>query len=274
MAYAERDGARIYWTSLGKGEPLVLIMGLGCSSAMWFRVAPLLARRYRVILLDNRGAGRTEKSYFIVHSVTAMAEDVGAVLDAAGVDSAHVAGFSMGGMIAQQFAIMHPRRVRSLALLATHCGRPRAVMAEDEVVRLLLSKGHQTAEQALEAMRPFTYAARTPQSLIEEDSLVRLAHYPDGRNYQAQLFGIMAWTSWHGLPALACPVLVVHGLEDRLIPPANGRLLAGRIPGAQLLEFDHASHWLMTDQLERTVGALFAFLAPARRARAPRPPGG
>jgi 3-oxoadipate enol-lactonase len=270
MAYALRDGARIYWTALGKGDPLVLIMGLGCSSAMWFRMAPLLARRHRVILLDNRGAGRTEKSHFIVHSVAAMAEDVGAVLDAAGVESAHVAGFSMGGMIAQQFALMHPRRVRSLALLATHCGRPFAVMAEDDVVRLLLAKGDLTAEQALEAMRPFTYAARTPQSLIEEDSLVRLAHYPDRRNYQAQLFGIMAWTSWHALPALACPALVLHGLEDRLIPPENARLLAQRIPQARLVELDHASHWLMTDQLERSLGALFDFLAPFRRSRAAR----
>ncbi|MFM7705390.1 MAG: alpha/beta fold hydrolase, partial [Rubrivivax sp.] len=59
MAFVERDGARIFWNSLGQGEPVVLVMGLGCSSAMWFRIAPQLARTHRVILLDNRGAGRT-----------------------------------------------------------------------------------------------------------------------------------------------------------------------------------------------------------------------
>ena len=119
MAFVERDGARIYWNSLGQGEPVVLVMGLGCSSAMWFRIAPGLARTHRVILLDNRGAGQTVVPHFVVHRVSSMAADIGAVLDAAGEASAHVVGFSMGGMVSQQFAIDFPQRVRSLSLIGT-----------------------------------------------------------------------------------------------------------------------------------------------------------
>ena len=122
MAVVEHDGARIHWYEMGQGEPIVLIMGLGCSAAMWFRLAPRLARHYRVIMLDNRGSGRTEVRYFVTHRITSMARDVAAVLDAAGERTAHVLGFSMGGMIAQQLAISAPDRLRSLILLSTHCG--------------------------------------------------------------------------------------------------------------------------------------------------------
>ncbi|MBM3372034.1 MAG: alpha/beta hydrolase, partial [Betaproteobacteria bacterium] len=114
MAFVDHKNANIYWNSLGAGEPVVLIMGLGCSSAMWFRIAPQLARGYRVILLDNRGCGQTRAGSALVHRVPVMAGDVAAVLDAAGEASAHVIGFSMGGMIAQQFAVDYPARLRSL----------------------------------------------------------------------------------------------------------------------------------------------------------------
>ena len=260
MAFVEHDGARIHWSVLGEGEPLVMIMGLGCSSALWFRLAPRLARRHRVILLDNRGAGLTEVAHFVVHRVSTMAADVAAVLDAAGAPSAHVLGLSMGGMIAQQFALDFPARVRSLTLMATNCGGAHAVLAEGRVWRLLFSRGEVSPEDSLAAMRPYTYASATPDSVIEEDSLVRLANYPTLRGYQAQLYGLIGWSSYSRLPSLRCPTLVIHGREDRLIPPRNGRLLAARIPGAELLEFDAASHWIHSDQPQRTAGAVEAFI--------------
>ena len=259
MAFVERDGARIYWNSLGKGEPLVLIMGLGCSSAMWFRLAPRLAKRHRVILLDNRGAGQTLASQFVVHRVTTMASDVAAVLDAAEEDSAHIFGLSMGGMIAQEFALGYPRRVRSLMLAATNCGGAHAILAKSKVWGLLFSKGDMTPQQSLEAMRPYTYAKATPARVIEEDSSIRLANFPTLRGYKAQLYGLMGWSSYSRLPQLRCPTLVLHGNEDELIPPANGATLAQRIVNARLLEIDGASHWIHSDQLAKTAAAVLAF---------------
>lgn len=248
MAFVNRPDARIYWNSLGKGEPVVLVMGLGCSSAMWFRIAPQLARTHRVILLDNRGSGQTRVRNALVHRVSAMAADIAAVLDAAGESSAHVVGFSMGGMISQQFAIDFPARLRSLALLGTHPGGPWAVQAAPAVRQLLFDKAKLSAEESLRRMRPHTYGLQTPDSLYEEDALVRLANQPSARDYQAQLFGLIYWSAHPFLPLLKAPTLVMHGLQDELIPPANGRLIASRLARATLVELPEASHWLMTDR--------------------------
>lgn len=256
MAFVDRQDARIYWNSLGQGEPVVLIMGLGCSSAMWFRIAPHLARTHRVILLDNRGSGQTQTRSALVHRVPVMAADVAAVLDAAGEHSAHVVGFSMGGMIAQQFTVDHPGRVRSLTLLGTHPGSPWAIQACGPVLQLLFAKAHMSAEQSLRQMRPHTYGRHTPDALFEEDALVRLANAPTARDYQAQLYGLIYWSVYSKLPTITAPTLVMHGLQDALIPAQNGRLIASRIPGARLVDLPHASHWLMTDANADCIEAL------------------
>ena len=256
MPFAQRDGARIYWNSLGQGEPVVLVMGLGCSSAMWFRIAPGLARTHRVILLDNRGSGQTVVPHFVVHRVSAMAADIAAVLDAAGERSAHVVGFSMGGMISQQFAVDFPHRLRSLALIGTHAGGLWAVQAEAHVRELLFAKASMTAEASLRAMRPHTYARETPDTLFEEDALVRLANQPSARDYQAQLYALIYWSAYLQLPSLQTPALVLHGLQDALIPPANGRVLASRLRHSRLVELPEASHWLMTDCTQRCLATL------------------
>jgi 3-oxoadipate enol-lactonase len=266
MAFVEHDGASLHWHALGEGEPLVLIMGLGCCSAMWFRLAPRLARKHRVIMFDNRGVGQTTVRFGLVHRVATMAADVAAVLDAAGESSAHVLGLSMGGMIARQFALDFPARIRSLVLAATNCGSSRAILADAAVWRLLFDKGSLSPEESLSAMQPYTYAERTPAARIEEDSVVRLAYHPMLRGYQAQLYGLIGWTSYGRLPELKRPTPILHGKEDQLIPPANGRLLASRIAGARLVELDDASHWLHTDQLDATVELVQNFIARNRGA--------
>ena len=272
MAFVENEGAHIHWHEVGDGEPLVLIMGLGCSSTMWFRLAPRLARKHRVIMLDNRGVGQTEVKYFVLHRVTTMARDVVAVLDAARESSAHILGFSMGGMIAQQVAIDFPERVRSLTLLATNCGSPYAILADPKVTNLLFDKGNQTPEQAFRVMQPFVYAKDTPGGRIEEDLALRLATYPSLRGYQAQLNGLLAWTSYSSLPRLRARTLVLHGLEDQLIPTQNGRLLAERIPDAQLIEMPGASHWAHTDRTDVIAAAVQSFVSgrPALPTKGPQ----
>ncbi len=262
MAFVEsQGGAQIHWTSLGQGPPVVLIMGLGCSSALWFRVAPRLAKHHRVILLDNRGVGLTRTASSLVHRVPHMAADVAAVLDDAGERSAHIVGFSMGGMIAQQFAIDFAERVRSLSLLATHCGGIWAVQASAEVRHLLFMKNRMSAEEGLRAMRPYTYARETPDALFDEDAVVRLANPPSERGYEAQLYALIGWSAYLDLPRLRCPTLVMHGAQDALIVPANAPILAERIPDAELIELPRASHWLMTDCNDDVVAALRGHLS-------------
>jgi pimeloyl-ACP methyl ester carboxylesterase len=111
MPFAENHGVRIYWDEQGQGEPLLMIMGLGYTAHMWYRARPLCAVHYRTVAFDNRGVGRSDVPPG-PYSIELMASDAAAVLDAAAVRSAHVLGVSMGGMIAQEFALQYPERVQ------------------------------------------------------------------------------------------------------------------------------------------------------------------
>jgi len=117
-------------------KPLLLIMGLSYPSYMWHRSRTVFANSYRTIALDNRGVGQSDVTPGI-YSIALMASDAAAVLHAAGVESAHVFGVSRGGMIAQEFALQYPNRVRSLILGCTAAGGPHAVQAESARCKLL-----------------------------------------------------------------------------------------------------------------------------------------
>ena len=119
----------IYYEIHGTGEPLVLIQGLGEDSSGWSRIMPLLSRHYRVIAFDNRGVGQSDKPD-VPYSIDIMANDLAGLLDAIGVQTAHVLGISMGGTIAQSFVLNHPDRVISLILGCTICGGPHAIGME------------------------------------------------------------------------------------------------------------------------------------------------
>ena len=250
------DGAEIVWydDGLATGEAVLLIMGLGYPAAMWHRTVPALADRYRVLRPDNRGAGRTGDVVGDPYPVEAMAADAVAVLDAAGVQRAQVVGLSMGGLIAQELALSHPDRVRSLALLSTHAGAADAVW-DQEALALLADRGQLGLRAAAEASVPFNYAPDTPRELIEQDWAVRFPLASTAQGYVNQLVGSSAWSGLDRLPSLRVPTLVVAGALDRLVPPANGVLLADAIPGAELVVVDGANHLLGTDR-ETEVNAL------------------
>jgi len=259
MAFVENQGARIYWDEQGHGAPLLLIMGLGYSSPMWHRTRPVLSQRYKTIALDNRGVGRSDVPPG-PYPIASMASDAAAVLEAAGAESAHVFGVSMGGMIAQELTLQYPKRVRSLVLGCTAAGGPTAVRADAEATQMLMTRNKMTPEQALEAPVPFIYDSTTPRERIDEDLAIRRPWLPRPEAYTAQLQGIIAWEAYSRLPGIAAPTLVIHGENDRLVPPGNGKLIAQRIPGAKLVMIPHASHLFTTDQPEAAHRAIFEFL--------------
>ena len=259
MPFAENQGIKIYWDEQGQGEPVLLIMGLGWASNMWHRTRPTLASRYRTIAFDNRGAARSDIPQG-PYAIAAMASDAAAVLEAAGIRTAHLLGASMGGMIAQEFALQYPNRVRSLILACTAPGGPHSVQADSEVIQVLF---HQfpTPKERAEAIVPFIYDARTPRELVDQDLATLSGWYPNPQGYTAQLQGILAWEAYSRLPQISAPTLVIHGANDRLVPAANADLIAGRIPGAQLVKIPGASHILMTDQPALCHQAMLEFLA-------------
>jgi 3-oxoadipate enol-lactonase len=274
MAFVENQGTKIYWDEQGQGPPLLLIIGLGYASALWHRTRPVLAQRYSTIAFDNRGVGLSDVPPG-PYSIAAMASDAAAVLDAAGVSSAHVFGISMGGMIAQEFALQYPARTRSLILGCTAAGGPSAVRAESKVTDVLFARD-MTPEQAREAILPYIYDAATPREKIDEDTRVRERWLPTPAGYMAQLQAILAWEGYSRIAQITAPTLVIHGKSDALVPPGNGELIAGRIPGAKLILLEHASHLFLTDQTEQAHQAILEFLLShvahvAHLAKEPRP---
>jgi pimeloyl-ACP methyl ester carboxylesterase len=259
MPLVENQGAKIYWDEQGQGAPILLIMGLGYASAMWHRIRPGLARHFRTIAFDNRGVGSSDVPPG-PYSIAAMASDAAAVLDAAGINRAHVFGVSMGGMIAQEFALQYPAKTHSLILGCTAAGGPTAVRAESKVVDVLLAR-NMTPEQAREAILPYIYDVATPREKIDEDIAVRQRWLPTPAGYMAQLQAVLAFESYSRLDRITAPTLVIHGKSDALVPPANGELIASRIPAARLVLLDHASHLFLTDQTEAAHEAILDFLS-------------
>jgi 3-oxoadipate enol-lactonase len=251
MAAGRVNGARaLHWESTGSGEPVLLIMGLGLSGGAWWRTVPVLARHLRVITFDNRGVGRSGGSG-PSFTTEAMADDAVSVLDAAGLERAHIYGFSLGGMVAQQLALRHPGRVRSLVLGATHAGGRRAVRPEPEVIEFFRRRPSMPAEEAAAASIPFNYGPRTRREhkdRIAEDIERRLAHPFPKRAYQAQLWAAALHNTHARLKRIAARTLVVHGLKDRVVPVGNAKILANGIPGAELLVLEECGHLYPTEQ--------------------------
>jgi len=259
MAFVENQGAKIYWDEQGQGEAVLLIMGLAYPSQMWYRTRPLLASRYRTLALDNRGIGQSDVPPG-PYPIALMASDAAAVLDAAGIESAHVFGVSMGGMVAQEFALQYPKRVQSLILGCTAVGGPAAVRAEPEAIQMLMRREKMSPEQAAEAAVPFIYDPTTARARIDEDLAIRRPWFPSPAGYAAQLQGILGWESYSRINQIVAPTLVIHGEADRLVPPGNAKLIAERIPGAKLVMIPHASHLFLTDQTEVSHHAILQFL--------------
>ena len=269
MSFVENLGARIYWDEDGSGAPLLLIMGLGWPSYAWYRTRPAVTQRYRTIAFDNRGVGQSDVPPG-PYSITQMAADAAAVLNAARVNTAHIFGVSMGGMIAQEFALQYPKKVRSLILGCTAAGGPEAVRAEPAVLEVLMTRG-QDPEAFTKAISPFIYDAGTSTEKIEEDTAVRRKWFPPSEAYYAQLQAILNWEGYSRIAQIAAPTLVIHGESDRLVPAANGKLIAARIPGAKLVLIPNASHIFTTDQTEATHAAILEFLGAQATRKRERP---
>jgi 3-oxoadipate enol-lactonase len=257
MPYAVNGRTKLYWEEHGSGPPLLLIMGLSFTHEMWFRVLPYLASRYRVLAFDNRGMGRSDvpRGPYLIRQ---MADDARAILDAAGVAAADVVGASMGGMIAQELALLSPQRVSRLILACTsHGGFFSSWPDFNRFPRRI--HGAQ-ADERERALIPLLYADTTPRERIEEDLQIRSRCSWCYQGFFGQLTGILAWSSYRRLPRIDVPTLVIHGEDDRLVPPQNGKVVASRIRGAQFHLVPNAGHMLPTDQPEMCAEIVLSFL--------------
>jgi pimeloyl-ACP methyl ester carboxylesterase len=244
------DGRRLWVVDEGDGEPVLLIAGLGLALRAWRSEAEQLARRFRVIRLDNRGAGRSDAPWGR-YTTRGLAADALAVLDALAVRRAHVYGMSLGAMIAQEVALARPGRVATLTLGAGSAGGRHLVPPRWELVRSLLPnlvRGHHLTSAGRARMVTATafsssYQARLSEEALQHDhDLVIRAATRVSPGLLAQLAALLGHRAGSRLPGLRVPTLVLHGADDRFLPPANGERLARLIPGAQLALLPGAAH--------------------------------
>jgi 3-oxoadipate enol-lactonase len=246
----------------GDGEPLLLIMGLSGAGRAWYRLVPHLKGRVKAITFDNRGTGSSPPVLRPL-SMRSMAADAVSVLDALGIESAHVMGVSMGGMIAQHLALDHRDRVRSLVLGCTTVrgrrGVPPARLMAATALRPFAGAGRTFALAA-----PLLYAERTRRERperIAEDVRVRGADATGIRTTLAQMDAISRHDARRRLAELeGLDVTVIHGRDDALVPPALGEEVAAAIPGASLVMIPECGHMLTTDAEDAVAAAVHAHL--------------
>jgi pimeloyl-ACP methyl ester carboxylesterase len=243
------DGTPIAWEAHGSGDPVLLIAGQATGMHGWGPFAEALARDARVIVYDHRGIGASGEGDPAAYSTRGFASDAVAVLNAAGVADAHVVGHSMGGRVAQWLAADHPDRVRRLVLLATTAGDAAGSRRDPAALGDLLSGDR---SRMLPLFFDDAWAAAHPADV--ERFFTRVAsraalrgHFAASRDHDAT----------EALDRIRAQTLVVHGTRDALTPVDHARLLAERLPAADLVELDarHGLH-LDTPQVEREVRRL------------------
>jgi pimeloyl-ACP methyl ester carboxylesterase len=239
-----------------------MIMGLGGSSRLWYRLMPWITRRHKAVLFDNRGTGDSAPVRARL-TMRDLAADALTALDEAGQESAHVLGVSMGGMVAQHIALDHRERVRSLTLACTTAGGRRGTPPW----RLLAASALRPVfgpTRTFPLVAPVLYAPetrRSKQDRLREDLERRMADRTSALTIYAQMGAIVGHDTHARLRELeGVPTLVVHGLEDALVPVERGRELAEMVPGAHLALIPSCGHVLTTDAEDETARAILEHL--------------
>jgi pimeloyl-ACP methyl ester carboxylesterase len=274
--YAKHDGLRIAYEvrrSWWRRQPwMVLVQGLGFDRSGWGPVVDGLRDHFALLLVDNRGSGRSDQPAGRL-AVADMARDVLAVLDAAAVPQAHVVGASLGGMIAQEVALLDPSRVAALVLACTTPGWPFAYPMPAETVALMGATGRMPADVAL---RRHVENALALATVRERPELVErlIAHQRSRRGGTAGWYAQLAAGARFGdlrQGSITAPTLVLHGTEDRVVDPRNARLLADRIPHARLMMLPGLGHLFFWEAPGAFVDAVTRFaLTPPPVAALPR----
>jgi len=265
-----RDGVKLRYEIRGDGDPLALIMGFSGSSRGWGE--PFLSgmeQRFRIVLIDNRGTGESDKPDS-PWTMTDMADDVAAVLDHAKIARAHIYGISMGGMIAQQFALKHASRVRGLVLGCTATGMQHSAPTNPENIAKLMADPNKSPQE--QARGAFSVACGTAflnskrgQDFIDEQ-IADIGKYPitPAHTFTRQFEAIQGWDSYAELGQIKAPTLIFHGDDDKLLPHANAEILHARIPGSKVHILKGIGHMFFWEAPEESVRVPGDFVASAK----------
>jgi pimeloyl-ACP methyl ester carboxylesterase len=269
---AERNGAQIYYEVRGDGPPLVLLEGLGYGMWMWRGQVPTLEREFRLVLLDNRGVGRSSP-LAAPYSIEEFARDALAVLDSARIDRAAVLGASMGGLIAQSMAALAPERISALILASTLPGGPESrPMPPETLAELVRSVPGETAAERLRRTMALALTPTFPRERaaeLEAILTVRLAAPQPAEQWTFQAMSAREFDARASDARLAVPALVVTGTDDRVVPWTNSPLLYRLLPHASLALFRGQNHLVLIERSDEFNAVVARFLRSVASGTAP-----
>jgi 3-oxoadipate enol-lactonase len=257
MPFTSNGSARIHWQERGSGDPLLLVMGHVFTGDLWYPVIPTLSERYRVIWFDNRGVGQSQATKST--SVADLSGDAFAVMDAAGIDSAHVFGVSMGGGIAMEMAVQAPERVRSLVLgcTAISAGLPKRS-------RLSFLGYYVPFRFVRRAMRQSLYGSAVDPAAAEKDLDVLQAMKYSRRGVINQAKAMNDYElPLETAATIKAPALVLHGDEDKTVSIELGRQIAETLPNATLICYPGAGHNFIVTYTDKVLDDVTSFLERA-----------
>ncbi len=247
-----------------QAPPIVFIGGWASYRWIWFRQIPTLKEKYRCIVFDNRGAGRSSKPDY-PYTMDMLAGDTVNLLNALDIENAHIMGVSMGGLIAQQIAISYPEKVRSLIIVSSHFGGPNYIPMDDRTMALLIAIPTETItkEQAMEMRLRATFS---PEFLKENRLVVDqinewASQLPTPLYAQVhQTSAVSEFNSESELRKISAPTLILHGDSDYAVPTKNGELLAARIPTSKLTLIKGGSHFSIIEKHDDVNTAVINFV--------------
>jgi len=279
MSVAKVDTIELYYEEHGSGYPLLLIMGLAADSMAWLFQVPEFSKHYRTIVFDNRGVGRSSKPPG-PYTISQMADDTAGLLDVLGIAQTHVVGVSMGGMIAQELVLRHPRLVRGLVLACTY-PEPDADIERQRQFSVQELGGKVSAggdiQIDLKAFDPMAFFQQLlplafNQEFIEKELPKIMPLFAGALQYGfsmeailGQVAAVMSHKATDRLHQIGAPTLVITGDADRLVPPANSEILAKHIPGARLVKIPGGSHGFNFETPDIFNREVLSFLASVRR---------
>jgi pimeloyl-ACP methyl ester carboxylesterase len=246
MPTTKVEGVSLHYEIQGSGDPILMVMGLGASSASWDpQLIAQLARAFQVITYDNRGTGLSDKPD-MPYSLAMFASDAAALIDAIGLNRVHLFGVSMGGMIAQEIALQYGPRLQTLTLGCTTFGGKHAVPPPPESIALLTApRNGASEEEIIRRGWPLAYSAgyiRDHRDRLEATIPRLLANPTPVPAYKRHLDASYGLKTYDRLPEIQTPTFVITGAEDVLIPAKNSEILAERIPGAKLHVIPSVGH--------------------------------
>jgi 3-oxoadipate enol-lactonase len=265
MASVSVDGVNIFYEVSGQGEPLVMIQGFGHYSLQWGRLPDEFAKQYKVILIDNRGTGRSDKPN-VPMTIPMIADDIARVLDALSIEKANIFGISMGGLIAQRFAINHPERVINLILGCTFPSGAHHITPPPEGLRILFD-GKYLASMTPEQRTREVFGFLCSEEFIEADPeaysyyhRVTMEHPTPGYIFKRHGEAISKEDTWEELPGIKVPTLIITGTADKIVPFENSKLLKERIPDSELVLLPDKRHSFFIEAMDATVTSVSSFI--------------